>query len=155
MQRNILGFGRDDEGDWAARLASGHNRHVRHRPPFINRPWVVHAAGRASWLGRSFDCLRCDRLEWPARILEHCPPDHEFALAPDDAHNGILPYNGAPHGYWQEIEIEAGSALLHIPTLGVEQSLGPGANTAIPPALAFRLQALVAVRGHIRSYRLI
>ncbi|MES1951129.1 hypothetical protein S4A8_09730 [Salinisphaera sp. S4-8] len=155
MQRNILGFGRDDEGDWTAHLACGHNRHVRHRPPLINRPWVVHAAGRAAWLGRSFDCLRCDRLEWPVRILEHRPPDRAFALTADDAHNGMLAYDGSPHGLWREIEIEAGSALLHIAALGLEQPLGPGTNTAIPPALAFRVQALATLRGHIRAYRLI
>jgi hypothetical protein len=151
MQRTILGFGRDAEGDWAARLACGHNRHVRHRPPFINRPWVIHAAGRASWLGRSFDCLRCDRLEWPVRILEHRPPDEVFNLDCNDE----LPRSGAPNRYWQKIEIESGRAMLFIDTLQTERSICPGSVTAIPPTLAFHLLALTTVRGRIRSYRLI
>lgn len=151
MQRTILGFGRDAEGDWAARLACGHNRHVRHRPPFINRPWVIHAAGRASWLGRSFDCLRCDRLEWPVRILEHRAPDEVFKLDCND----VLAYRAAPNRDWQKIEIESGCAMLSIELLQIEQSLCSGSVTAIPPTLAFHLKALTAARGRIRLYRLI
>ena len=47
MQRRIAGFHVDGEGDWVADLDCGHTRHVRHRPPFFNRPWVVDPEQRA------------------------------------------------------------------------------------------------------------
>ncbi|WP_097459806.1 DUF3565 domain-containing protein [Mangrovitalea sediminis] len=63
MQRDIVGFRRDEDGDWVAVLACGHGQHVRHKPPFINRPWVLTAAGRQAHLGQALECLKCDRGE--------------------------------------------------------------------------------------------
>ncbi len=60
MQRAIVGYHRDDEGHWVARLACGHNQHVRHLPPWQNRPWVVTPEGRAARLGRELACKKCD-----------------------------------------------------------------------------------------------
>ena len=60
MQRPITGFHRDEHGDWVAQLDCGHDQHVRHRPPWINRPWVETAEGRASTLGRLLECVKCD-----------------------------------------------------------------------------------------------
>lgn len=58
-ERAIVDFHRDEEGDWVADLACGHTQHVRHNPPWVNRPWVTTAAGRASFLGRSLRCRDC------------------------------------------------------------------------------------------------
>jgi len=41
-------------------LACGHGQHVRHQPPFINRPWVVGAAGREEHLGTYLNCKKCE-----------------------------------------------------------------------------------------------
>lgn len=70
MKRAIIGFRRDEAGDWVALLDCGHPQHVRHRPPFVERPWVETAEGRRSMLGTMLDCVRCDRGEPPAE-----PPD--------------------------------------------------------------------------------
>jgi hypothetical protein len=59
-RRAIVGFARDDAGDWTAVLACGHRRHVRHDPPWTVRPWVTTEEGRASRLGARLACLRCD-----------------------------------------------------------------------------------------------
>jgi hypothetical protein len=59
--RLITGFHQDDTGDWVAELACGHQRHVRHQPPFFLRPWVVTEEGRRSRIGRELDCLWCDQ----------------------------------------------------------------------------------------------
>ena len=59
LQRRIAGFHLDDEGNWVAQLECGHNQHVRHNPPWINRPWVVTAEGRAKALGETLDCKKC------------------------------------------------------------------------------------------------
>ncbi|MAT64996.1 MAG: pressure-regulated protein [Gammaproteobacteria bacterium] len=63
MRRPIVGFQRDEEGHWVAELACGHLQHVRHNPPWIERPWVTTAAGRRSKIGARLNCTKCDRGE--------------------------------------------------------------------------------------------
>ncbi len=65
MFRRITGFHRDETGDWVAELECGHDQHVRHKPPFFNRPWVTTESGRENKLGMKLNCVRCDRLELP------------------------------------------------------------------------------------------
>ena len=66
MNQPIVGFQLDENSDWVAELACGHFQHVRHDPPWIERPWVVSEAGRASVLGQALNCKKCD---------EGAPPD--------------------------------------------------------------------------------
>jgi hypothetical protein len=61
VQRAIVGFYLDDEGDWVAELACGHQQHVRHRPPFFPQPWVLEPAGREERLGTPLECRLCDQ----------------------------------------------------------------------------------------------
>ena len=61
MDRPIVGFHLDEHGDWVAELACGHFQHVRHDPPWINRPWTQTPAGRAGVLGRVLACRKCDQ----------------------------------------------------------------------------------------------
>ena len=63
MKQSITGYHRDQEGVWVAELGCGHDRHVRHRPPFVNRPWVASPNGRDAMLGQELDCAKCDRGE--------------------------------------------------------------------------------------------
>jgi hypothetical protein len=60
MQRKIIGFHQDEEQHWVARLECGHNQHVRHDPPWSNRPWVVTADGRRQVIGSLLTCKKCD-----------------------------------------------------------------------------------------------
>ena len=66
MQRRIAAFTEDEVGDWVAHLDCGHRQHVRHAPPFRDRPWVLTAEGRAEHVGTELDCPPCDRGEDPA-----------------------------------------------------------------------------------------
>jgi hypothetical protein len=43
-----------------AELECGHTQHVRHHPPWSDRPWVITAEGRANALGRWLSCVKCD-----------------------------------------------------------------------------------------------
>lgn len=63
MRQPITGFHQDDEGHWVAQLACGHNQHVRHDPPWQNRPWVTTVAGRRENLGLMLNCVKCDAAE--------------------------------------------------------------------------------------------
>jgi hypothetical protein len=60
VQRRIVGFHQDEEEHWVADLDCGHTQHVRHQPPWINRPWVVTPEGRARVLGSVLDCKKCE-----------------------------------------------------------------------------------------------
>lgn len=60
MNQAITGYHKDEENHWVAELLCGHFQHVRHTPPFINRPWVITCAGRNSMLGQQLNCLKCD-----------------------------------------------------------------------------------------------
>jgi hypothetical protein len=60
MKRKISGFHRDEFGDWVAELECGHCQHVRHRPPFEVRLWVISEEGRQSRLGCELNCQICE-----------------------------------------------------------------------------------------------
>ena len=60
MDKRIVGYHVDAENDWVAELECGHFQHVRHNPPWINRPWVTSPEGRSSMLGRTISCKKCD-----------------------------------------------------------------------------------------------
>lgn len=59
----IVGFHQDELGDWVAELACGHTRHVRHRPPWTLRPWVVQPDERAQRIGTLLLCKQCPAPE--------------------------------------------------------------------------------------------
>ena len=60
MKQGIVCYHRDELEDWVAELACGHFQHVRHTPPWMNRPWVVSEEGRTSMLGFELECKKCD-----------------------------------------------------------------------------------------------
>lgn len=60
MKQRITGYHRDEEEHWVAQLSCGHNQHVRHDPPWINRPWVVSPEGRDTRIGTELECIKCD-----------------------------------------------------------------------------------------------
>jgi hypothetical protein len=61
MQRAIVAFDRDGVGDWVALLECGHRQHVRHQPPWQERPWVVTAGERDARVGSPLECRACDQ----------------------------------------------------------------------------------------------
>ncbi|EXB26744.1 hypothetical protein J537_1430 [Acinetobacter baumannii 1437282] len=62
MQQAILSFHLDEEGHYVADLACGHGQHVRHDPPWQNRPWVLTKQGRKEKLGVMLECKKCDEI---------------------------------------------------------------------------------------------
>jgi len=66
MQRQIIGFHQDAAGDWVAEFDCGHCQHVRHDPPWSNRPWTQTTEGRAAVIGRALPCRPCDTGAPPA-----------------------------------------------------------------------------------------
>lgn len=60
MKRRVVGFHRDEDGDWVADLECGHKQHVRHDPPWTIREWVTTEEGRKAFLGRELLCNECE-----------------------------------------------------------------------------------------------
>jgi hypothetical protein len=60
MMQKIIGYEKDEQGDWRAVLECGHYQHVRHNPPLVTRTWVLTERGRESRLGFELNCKRCD-----------------------------------------------------------------------------------------------
>jgi tellurite methyltransferase len=60
MQRSIVRFETDEAGDPVAILSCGHRQHVRHKPPQVERPWVLTEAGRQAMVGAHLACNLCD-----------------------------------------------------------------------------------------------
>jgi len=73
VRRPITGYHRDENGDWVAHLACGHQRHVRHNPPWMKRPWVTTPEGREDRLGHPIDCGTCE-TEGPPDTSVHDDP---------------------------------------------------------------------------------
>jgi hypothetical protein len=59
MDRRIVAFHQDENGDWVADLECGHTQHLRHNPPWQQRPWVTTEEGRAQFLGHTLFCKKC------------------------------------------------------------------------------------------------
>jgi len=61
LASKIVGYHQDEEKNWVAELSCGHQQHVRHRPPFVERPWVLTEVGRAEKIGHPLVCAECAR----------------------------------------------------------------------------------------------
>jgi tellurite methyltransferase len=133
VNRTIVGFSQDTDGDWVAGLDCGHGQHVRHRPPFVERAWVVETAERDSRIGATLDCCLCDRLEAPGG-LEPYSATADFTVETVPA--GLLRDHSTKAGVWGRIEVLAGN-LRYVTAApsGRTLDLGPGDNAMIPPEL--------------------
>lgn len=60
MLRKVVAFHQDEHRHWVADLECGHSQHVRHDPPFTNRPWVMTEQGRARFIGHELQCRGCE-----------------------------------------------------------------------------------------------
>jgi hypothetical protein len=63
LKRKIIDFHKDEHDDWVADLECGHKQHVRHNPPWQDRPWIVTPEGRMTRIGAELDCKHCDEQE--------------------------------------------------------------------------------------------
>jgi hypothetical protein len=60
LERKIIGFHQDEEEHWVADLDCGHGQHMRHDPPWMERPWVIDPEARKERIGTVLNCRKCD-----------------------------------------------------------------------------------------------
>lgn len=106
MQRKIISYYKDERDDWVAVLDCFHGQHVRHDPPFTNRPWVESESGREEKLGFELNCLKCDRLEIPEdlKVYKRTPEFSDLTIP-----KGLLKRHSTKLGVWGEICVLSGS----------------------------------------------
>jgi tellurite resistance-related uncharacterized protein len=145
MQRKITGFHQDEQQDWVAELDCHHGQHVRHNPPFFNRPWVLSSAGRDSQLGTELCCVRCDRLEFPEglRAYKRTPEFTETTIP-----KGLLKEHSTKTGTWALIRVLEGTLVYTIETPAHRQVLGANDVAAVVPNMPHS----VAAQGPVRFY---
>ena len=73
MQQAMIAFHIDHEGHWVANLTCGHTQHVRHTPPWQNRPWVMTEQGRNEKIGMMLQCKECDLQQTSAENILNPP----------------------------------------------------------------------------------
>lgn len=151
MQRAIVGFGRDDQGDWVAHLACGHPQHVRHDPPFFNRPWVATRAGRAATLGRPLNCVRCERLELPLAPRLH-PAGPPVAFTESTLPPALRDGRALGPATWGVIELTEGALRYRVDAWDVALTLRPGTPGVLVPEVAARVEPLGPVQGRLALF---
>ena len=150
MQRPITGFARDEADDWTALLSCGHRQHVRHDPPFVNRPWTVTAAGRASRLGEKLNCVRCDRFELPDGCVA-------YARTPEFSEHSIPKALRARHvtatGIWGRIVVTAGALRYRCAELETDVTLTPEQPGIVAPEASHQVDSAGPVRFFVELLR--
>ena len=101
----IAGFHQDEDRDWVAELACGHSHHMRHRPPWQDRPWVESEAERAARIGAPITCTSCEMPALPEAAREY---RRSATFTQDTVPAGLLRDHGTKPGVWALIVIESG-----------------------------------------------
>jgi tellurite methyltransferase len=144
VTRSIDGFHQDDAGDWVAELSCLHGQHVRHRPPFRDRPWVLTAQGRDAHVGVEIDCPLCDRAELPddLEIVRTAGP-FDAATVPA----GLQRDHRVGERTWGVLRVIEGAVGFTMATTPPTQvSLRAGDRQPIPPGVPHSLR----VEGPVR-----
>lgn len=151
MKRPIEGFHRDGESHWVAELSCGHGQHVRHAPPFVERPWVVTEEGRASQIGVALDCVRCDRRELPDGFAPY-RRTAEFTEA--TIPRALLANHTTKRGVWGLIHVSRGRLEYRIAApFDATVILAPGAPGVVLPEVEHCVAPLGPVAFVVEFWR--
>jgi tellurite methyltransferase len=151
IDRPIVGFHQDEVGDWVAELGCGHGQHVRHRPPFWNRPWVQTDEGRTEKLGALLPCVLCARFELPAG---HVAYQQTRELDQDTVPDALRKDHTTKAGVWGVIHVLEGRLRYVVEEpLAREMVLEPGIRGIVVPEIPHRVEPEGPVRFYVELYR--
>lgn len=151
MQRAIVDYYQDEEQHWVAVLDCGHPQHVRHNPPWQNRPWVIADAGRREHLGTKLDCVRCDRGELPDGFV---PYKRTATFDRDTLPAGLRSQHTLKAGVWGKLHMLRGRLVyrVHEPQPH-ERIIEAGTVAFIPPQVAHEVEPMGEVSFYIEFHR--
>jgi tellurite resistance-related uncharacterized protein len=142
----IVGFHRDQEDHWVAELACGHTQHMRHRPPWANRPWVESADERAAKVGAPIACAACEMPPIPDGVQEY---RRSATFTEDNVPAGLLREHGTKPGVWAVIVVESGQLDYTFESPFRTFLLGPERPGVIPPEVPHHVTVIGPVRFHV------
>lgn len=144
MKQALTGFRRDDAGEWVAELSCGHDQHMRHRPPFQLREWVLSPEGRAKRACEPVECPLCDRCERPASAgAASTAKEYDETTVP----GGLRRAHRLGKAVWGRLTVLDGLLACVIETTpALEVVLSPGESQDIPPTVRHRVEPLGRVR---------
>ncbi len=159
MQQKIIGFHQDEEQHWVAELCCGHCQHVRHDPPWQNRPWVTTVEGRSEKLATSLECKMCDMPKLPPKE-QLKPLNTSVKITQNSLPEELLTKDALPDNIWSEISIISGQIqLLCSSQSDSSQTLGFLLNNEfsgiVAPKRAFCLKPCGPVEFRITLYEAI
>jgi tellurite resistance-related uncharacterized protein len=143
VQRSINGYHEDELGDWVAELSCLHNQHLRHRPPFLVREWVLSETGRSEHLGTAIECPLCDAAELPADLeLARTAGPFDATSIPAALRKAHL----IAERTWGVLRVLDGHVILQMATEPpFERRLRAGDEQPIPPGVHHQLVVDAAV----------
>ena len=148
MQTTIIGFHQDAAEDWVAELACEHGQHMRHRPPWTVRDWVVTAEGRAAKLGANIDCPLCDRIVMPPEAGEY---KRTATFTEQTLPEALRAAHRTKAGTWGRIVVEAGELEYHVRAR--IHRLRPGVVGLVEPECPHHVTPLGPLRMHVEFWR--
>jgi tellurite methyltransferase len=105
MKTAITGFHKDTKADWVAELRCGHTQHMRHRPPWQDRAWVLDDDERARRVGGEIDCPLCDMPVLPAQVSVY---KRTAEFTEQTVPGGLLKDHTTKAGVWARIVVTEG-----------------------------------------------
>jgi tellurite methyltransferase len=150
MKRAITAFDIDNQGDPIAILDCGHPQHVRHNPPFINRPWVTSEEERKSMVGKVLNCVRCDNMELPDSFVAYKRTSEFTEASVPDA---LRKDHSTKSGVWAKIRVMEGKLRYRVQALNVDMELSPDKLGIVVPEVLHNVEPLGPVRFFVEFYR--
>ncbi len=137
--REITAFHQDIDGDWVAELSCGHNQHVRHRPPFQLRSWVIDDDERMKRIGSVLGCPMCDRAELPTGL---CVVRSSARWSNETVPPALLRSHRLTDGTWGWLHVREGELRFTMNAQPVfSRDVSAGYCQAIPPGVNHHVEA--------------
>lgn len=148
MDTTIVGFHQDDAADWVAELACGHGQHMRHTPPWQERPWVMTEEGRHAKIGARIECARCDAIRLPPDAREY---KRTATFTEESLPDALCKEHRTKAGTWGRIVVTEGKLEFH--SRGRVHVLHAGDVGIVEPEVTHHVTPLGAVRVHVEFWR--
>ncbi|MCA9777674.1 MAG: DUF3565 domain-containing protein [Candidatus Eremiobacteraeota bacterium] len=148
MQRTILQFEQDEDGEWRVILDCGHKRHLRHEPPRESRPELSDPLARRAAVGKAIECGRCrQRLLPDGMVVYKSTPEFSDETVPA----GLLKDHSLKTGVWGHLVVLEGSLRFCEGDLRVE--VGPETLWYILPEVIHNVELSGPVRFRVDFLR--
>ncbi|MEX1366886.1 MAG: DUF3565 domain-containing protein [Nannocystaceae bacterium] len=145
--RRMVGVARDDGATVVVSLDCGHQRHVRHRPPLHEHPWVVDDAQCRERIGGQLECFACGQRRLPEHARVHRSTrvfdEHDVPRALRSEHT-------TKDGVWGRLVVEQGELVVEFaPPLSARVPGRPQTPVIIPPSVVHRVVLAGPVRFRV------